>query len=120
MIYASTGTYWGSKVLEGAKLSAIPYLEAASAPKDWLQGVGTCVKRVLISAGDLEYLRDEIVAHGRRVEEYLKDTMIIIQKNGIHNDPLLDFLVGEEDLGYLTPKILDWLDEGSAKYRDRN
>ena len=120
MIYASTGTYWGSKVMEEVKPSAIPHLEAASAPKDWLQGVGTCVKRVLISAGDLEYLRDEIVAYRKRVEEYLKDTTIIIQSNGIHNDLLLDFLVGEEDLGYLTPKILDWLDEGSAKYRDRN
>jgi hypothetical protein len=67
------------------------------------------VKRVLISAGDLEYLRDEIVVYGKRVKEYLKDTTIIVQNNGIHNDPLLDFLVGEEDLGYLTPRILDWI-----------
>jgi hypothetical protein len=109
VIDASIGTYWGSKVLAGAKPSAIPYLQAASAPRDWLQGVDKCVRRVLISAGDLEFLRDEIVHYGKRVGEHLKDTTIIVQENGIHVDPLLDLLVGEKSLGSLTPKILDWL-----------
>ena len=115
VIVSSTGTYWGSKVLDGAKPSAIPYLEAASAPTDWLQGVDKCVKRVLISAGDLELLRDDIVDYGKHVEEYLKDTTIIVQENAIHDDPFLDFLVGEKKLGSLTPKILDWLEEGLAR-----
>ena len=112
---ASIGTYLGSKVLAGAKPFTVPYLEAASAPKDWLQGVDTCVRRLLISAGDLEFLRDEIVHYGKRVEEYLKDTTIIVQENGIHDDPLLDLLAGEKNLGSLTPKILDWLEEGFAR-----
>jgi hypothetical protein len=115
VIDASIGTYWGSKVLSGAEPSTVPYLEAASAPKDWLQGVDKLVRRLLISAGDLEFLRDEIVHYGKRVEEHLKDTTIIVQENGIHDDPLLDLLVGEKDLGSLTPKILDWLEEGFAR-----
>jgi len=115
VIDASIGTYWGSKVLAGADPSAIPYLQAASATRDWLQGVDKCVQRVLISAGGLEFLRDEIVHYGKGVEEHLKDTTIIIQENGIHVDPLLDFLVGEKSLGSLTPKILDWLEEGFAR-----
>ena len=118
MFNASVGKYWGSKVLGGVKPSAIPYLDAASAPKDWLHGVDKCVKRVLISAGELESLRDEIVVYGKYVKEYLKDTTIIVQENGVHNDPLLNFLVGEEDLGNLTPKILDWLNEGFSKDQD--
>ena len=73
------------------------------------------MRRVLISAGELEFLRDEIVHYGKRVEEYLKDTTIIIQENGIHDDPLLDLLVGEKSLGSLTPKILDWLEEGFGR-----
>jgi acetyl esterase/lipase len=115
VLTASIGTYLGSKVLAGAKPSAVPYLEAASSPKDWLQGVDKCVRRVLISAGELEFLRDEIVHYGKRVEEHLKDTTIIVQENGIHDDPLLDLLVGEKSLGSLTPKILDWLEEGFAR-----
>jgi hypothetical protein len=115
VIVSSTGTYWGSKVLDGAKPSAIPYLEAASAPTDWLEGVDKCVKRMLISAGELEILRDDIVDYGKHVGEYLKDTTIIVQENGIHDDPFLDFLVGEKKLGSLTPKILDWLEEGFSR-----
>jgi len=117
MIEAATGIYWGSKVLDEAKPSAIPYLEPARTPENWLQGVDKYVQRVLISAGDLEYLRDEIVVYGKHVEEHHRDTTIIVQENGVHNDPLLDFLVGEEDLGNLTPKIVDWLDEGFSRYR---
>jgi len=115
VVVSSTGTYWGSKVLHGAKPSAIPYLDAANVPKDWLQGVDKCVKRMLISAGDLEILRDAIVDYGKHVGEYLKDTTIIVQENGIHDDPFLDFVVGEKKLGSLTPKILDWLEEGLAR-----
>ncbi|KIM41818.1 hypothetical protein M413DRAFT_445033 [Hebeloma cylindrosporum] len=115
VIVKSTGTYWGAKVLHGATPYAIPYLEAASAPEDWLQGIDKCVKRVLITAGDLEILRDDILDYGKRVGEYLEDTTIIVQENAIHDDPFLDFLVGEKKMGSLTPKILDWLEEGLSR-----
>jgi len=110
-----TGVYWGSKVLDGAKPSAIPYLEASSAPEDWLQGIDKYVKRILITVGDIELLRDDIVDYGKHVEKYLEDTTIIVQENGIHADPFLDFLVGEKKLGSLTPQILDWLEEGLTR-----
>ena len=70
---------------------------------------------MLISAGDSELLRDEIVYYGKRVEEHLKDTMIIVQENGIHGDPFFDLLVGVESSGSLTPAILNWLEEGFAR-----
>ncbi|KIM41787.1 hypothetical protein M413DRAFT_71609 [Hebeloma cylindrosporum] len=109
---APIANYWGSKVMAGATPFSVPYLEAASAPKDWLGGVDKCVKRVLISAGGLELLRDEIVHYGNRVGEYLKDTTVVVQENGIHDDPFFDLFVGEKGLGSLTPKILDWIEEG--------
>ena len=114
VIDPSIGTYWGPNVLVGAKSSDIPYLDPASAPNDWLQGVDKCVRRMLISAGDLELLRDEIVHYGKRVEEHLNDTTIIVQENGIHDDPFFDLLVGVESSGSLTPTILNWLEEGFA------
>ena len=115
VIDVSIGTYWGPNVLAGAKPSAIPYLDPARAPKDWLQGVDKCVRRMLISAGDIELLRDEIVHYGMRVEEHLKDTTIIVQENGIHDDPFFDLLVGVESLESLTPTIFNWLEEGFAR-----
>ena len=77
--------------------------------------VDKCVRHMLISAGDSELLRDEIVYYGKRVEEHLKVTMIIVQENGIHGDPFFDLLVGVESSGSLTPAILNWLEEGFAR-----
>ena len=70
---------------------------------------------MLISAGDLELLRDEIVYYGKLFEEHLKDTTIIVQENGIHGDPFFDLSAGVESSGSLTPTILNWLEEGFAR-----
>ena len=106
---------WGSEILRDVPKEAIPYVEANSAPPMWLNGVDRCVKRVLISAGGVECLRDEIIRYQDRFREHHKDVTFILQANGVHNDPHLDFMTHEKDLGELTPQILDWLDENCAK-----
>ena len=86
-------------VLAGAKPSAFPDFEPASGPICWLQGVDKCLRRMLISAGEL--VRNEIVYHGKRVEagKWIQDVSF------------LDILVRVEPLGSLTPTILNWLKE---------
>jgi len=106
---------WGSEVLRDAPNEAIPYLEPNSTPPMWLNGVDRCVKRVLISAGGVECLRDEIIRYQDRFREHHKDVTFILQANGIHDDPLWDFMTHEKDLGELTPQILDWLDENCTE-----
>ena len=103
--------YWGSEVLRDAPEEATPYLEPNSAPPMWLEGVDRWVKRVLISAGGVECLRDEIIKYQEKMQEHHKDVSFFLQANGIHNDPHWDFVTHERDLGELTPRILDWLDE---------
>ena len=107
--------YWGSEVFRDAPKEAIPYLEPNSAPPMWLYGVDRWVKRVLISAGGVECLRDEIVKYQDGIQEHHKDVTFVLQANGIHNDPYWDFTTHEKDLGELTPRILDWLDENCTK-----
>ncbi|KAF8968821.1 Alpha/Beta hydrolase protein [Flammula alnicola] len=111
---ASCLKYWGAKVLEGVPQSAMPYLEANEAPKDWLEGLDKCVRRVLITAGSVEVLRDEIIKYALTVEGQLKDTTIIIQDNGVHVDPFIDFMLGESS-GQLTHSILNWLDDSFSQ-----
>ena len=108
---------WGSRVFQAAPKEAIPYLEPNSAPPTWLSGIDRCVKRVLISAGGVECLRDEIIKYKDILEEHHKDVTFVLQENGNHDDPFLDFITDEKDLGELTPKILDWLDENCIKSR---
>jgi len=103
--------YWGQKVLEGVPRSVIPYLEPNSAPVGWLDGVDKHVKRLLISAGAVEALRGEIAKYAAVITKYHKDVTFIVQENGAHNDPYNDFLVGEKDLGNLTPLVLEWMDQ---------
>jgi len=107
--------YWGSIVLQDAPKEAIPYLEPNSAPQTWLSGIDVCVKRVLISAGDVECMRDEIVKYQATFKEHHKDVTFILQANGVHDDPFWDFATQEKELGELTPRILDWLDENCTK-----
>ena len=108
--------YWGTKVLRGEPKEAIPYLEPNSAPTMWLDGVeDRCVRRVLISAGEVEVLRDEIIRYQDTFQKHHKDVTFILHANGIHDDPYWDFGTGEKDLGELTPRILDWFDENCTK-----
>jgi acetyl esterase/lipase len=117
VLTGSVYNYLGSKVFRDVapKETALPYLEPNSSPPMWLNGVDRCVKRVLISAGEVECLRDEIIKYHRdRFEEHHKDVTFILQANGIHDDPYWDFATHEKDLGELTPQILDWLDENCS------
>lgn len=102
--------YWGQTVLEGTPKSAIPYLEANETPKDWFKDLPKCTKRILISGGGVEVLCDEIIKYAKTVEKYHKDTTTIIQETGVHIDPMIDFLVGD-DTAEINTQILDWLDE---------
>ena len=65
----------------------MPYLERNSAPMLWLNGVDRCVKRVLISAGEVRCLRDEILKYQDRFQKHHKDVTFILRANGIHDDP---------------------------------
>jgi acetyl esterase/lipase len=104
--------YWGSEVFQNAPKEAIPYLEPNSSPPMWLDGADRCVKRVLISAGGVECLCDEIIKYYQeRIHEHHEDVTFVLQANGVHDDPYWDFATQEKDLGELTPRILDWLDE---------
>ena len=115
IVTSKTLNYWGLEVLRDAPKEAIPYLEPNSGPPKWLNGIDRCVKRVFISAGEVECLRDEIIKYQETFKEHHKDVTFVLQANGNHNDPYWDFSTNEKDLGELTPKILDWLDENCTK-----
>lgn len=109
-----TGLYWANKIMEGVSQKDLPYADPNTAPSDWLKGVDKYVKRIFISAGGAEILRDEIIKYSEMVKQNHRDTTVYIQDFGIHTDPFFDFLVEEKNLGKLTPKIVDFLDSGFA------
>ncbi|KAG6847998.1 hypothetical protein H0H93_004275 [Arthromyces matolae] len=98
--------YYERKVLEGVPESLRVYLEVNKAPVGWFAGIDKLVKRVLITAGELEILRDDIESVAREISRYHNDVEVIVQENGVHVDPFYDIR------GDLTEKILDWFRGG--------
>jgi hypothetical protein len=36
------------------------------------------------------------------------DVRLVVDKYGVHDDPIFDFIAGEKKLGELTPMIISW------------
>ncbi|KAF4611506.1 hypothetical protein D9613_003874 [Agrocybe pediades] len=111
MVYASTLAYWGGEVMKNCPSSSVPYVEANSAPEGWLEGVDKAVKRILISIGENEVLRDACFKYGKTLQKHHKDCSLFLDEGGVHVEPYLPFLVGVQDLGTVTPHLIDWMDQ---------
>ncbi|KNZ71945.1 Meiotically up-regulated gene 180 protein, partial [Termitomyces sp. J132] len=112
IVGTKTFAYCGRKVLEDVPDSLRMYLEISKAPDTWFKGIDKLVSRILITAGGVECLRDDIVQVSHELSKNHSEVRLIVQENGVHNDPFYDFLAGERHLGDLTPKILVWLCQG--------
>ncbi|KAJ7281837.1 Alpha/Beta hydrolase protein [Mycena rebaudengoi] len=88
------------------------FVEAAKAPEGWFEGVDRIANRVLITAGSVECLRDDIVIFGEGLKKHHPKVELVVQKGGLHDDMFLDFFVKEKKLGSLTPLIVEWLAAG--------
>ncbi|KAJ7222317.1 Alpha/Beta hydrolase protein [Mycena pura] len=103
---------WGAEILKDTPPSDNAYVEAVRAPEDWFAGVERLVDRVLISSGGVELLRDDIVAFGEAFKKHHKETELVVQKDGLHEDMYFDFVLGEKKLSSLTPLTVEWLAAG--------
>jgi len=100
---------FGQLVSDGIKEEAhLPYIDAHFAPDGWYDGLDEVAETLLISAGELECLRDDILLFSEKVCKTHPRAQVVLDKNGIHDDPFFNFLAGEKNLGTLTPKIVDW------------
>jgi acetyl esterase/lipase len=111
VLTASALIYWGRKIHEGLPTLAKPYLNANGAPKDWLKGLDKVVKQILISAGDVEVLRDAVIKYFKTVEKDHKNVTLFLHDKGAHDETFLLFFTGDED-SKLSPLLLDWLEQG--------
>ncbi|KAF5347235.1 hypothetical protein D9756_009924 [Leucocoprinus leucothites] len=102
--------YWGSHVLGPVPAKHLDYIEANSAAEDWWKGVDAFVDRVLVSAGRDECLKNEIIRFQSTFDNFHAHVKLELH-DGVHNDPMNDFAVGEKN-GTMTNLIIDWLTVG--------
>jgi len=108
----STLNYWGSTILADVPQDHIPYIEANSAPESWFKGVDAQVSRVLITAGGVECLKGDIILFEKVLSRHHANVTLVVQSNGVHNDPFSDFTFADSKLSDVTPVICRWLFEG--------
>ncbi|KAF7354573.1 Abhydrolase-3 domain-containing protein [Mycena sanguinolenta] len=105
----------GAEILPGFPDDAAAFAEPAKAPESWFHGVDGLFERVLVTAGEFECMRDDIVQLSDKLKKGRHpDVELVIQDGGLHDDMFLDFMVKEKKLGPLTPLIIDWLYAGFA------
>jgi acetyl esterase/lipase len=114
VVSAKTFAYCGRKAPADVPELSQCYLEASRSPEGWFKGVEGVVDRVLVTAGARECLKDDIELFYRSLSTYHSGMEFTVQKDGVHNDPYYNFLVGEKKLSDLTPLIINWLLEGFA------
>ncbi|ETW83716.1 hypothetical protein HETIRDRAFT_471997 [Heterobasidion irregulare TC 32-1] len=86
------------------------YFEPFAANDSWWIGLEKVFPRIICSAGEVECLRDSILAFGETLKKYVKDTTITLEKNGVHLD-VLRFAVGQggKSDGYKVD--IEWLSD---------
>ncbi|KAF7362878.1 Abhydrolase-3 domain-containing protein [Mycena venus] len=102
----------GASVQAGFPEEDNMYAETVKAPEEWFKGVDRLVKRVLITLGEKEGLRDDVISFGVTFKQYHRSAEVVAQEGGIHEDMFLGFMVAEKKLGTLTPLIIDRLVTG--------
>lgn len=112
IISPSTLVESGSAILSGVEDDHLPYIDSYFAPPNWYDNMGTVVRKVLITAGRHECLREDIIQFGKKVEMSNArgdlDMKMVVDQHGVHDDPLFDFIIGEKKLGELTPMMISW------------
>ncbi|KAF5387548.1 hypothetical protein D9757_006563 [Collybiopsis confluens] len=94
--------------------SLTPYVEPVRAPDDWFAGLEDVVDRILLSTGNEERLFDQdVVFFEKKIKECHRNATLVIQEGGLHDDPIMDFLISEVPLeNTLTPVVLEWIAKG--------
>ncbi|PPR00300.1 hypothetical protein CVT24_004590 [Panaeolus cyanescens] len=104
---------FGNMVLDSVtEKNMMPYIDMSFAPGGWYDGIDTKVDRILITAGDAECLRDDILEFADKIGKSHRTTKVIVQPHGVHDDPFYDFMAKETRLVDLTKHIVNWFVEG--------
>ncbi|KAJ7611193.1 Alpha/Beta hydrolase protein [Roridomyces roridus] len=101
----------GSRILADVPPSSLHYVDSARAPESWFAGIQGVVDSILITAGECECMRDDILQLGALLQRHHGKVEVVVQPGGFHEDMFLDFDWGTE-VGILTPLIVERLVEG--------
>lgn len=86
-----------------------PNFDPSTAPQAWWEGLGDVVGHLLITIGEVELLKDHMVALGDRLGRKHPRVLTIVETNGVHMNLLMDFAAGEGKQSSTYKFLLTWL-----------
>ncbi len=90
--------------------SDIAYADALEAPEERFKPFGETIERILVTAGEWDFLVDDDRRfYEKCLKPFHRDVRFVVEKEGEHVAPVLDFVMKGERLSILTPLILEWL-----------
>ena len=87
------------------------HFEPIAADDSWWTGLDKAFPRILSTARGVECLRDPILAFGETLQKHVKDTTVVLERNGVHEDVLRDFGVGQGEESEAYKLDIEWLSE---------
>ncbi|KAK0462119.1 Alpha/Beta hydrolase protein [Armillaria novae-zelandiae] len=97
-------------LLKDVPESDIAYADSLEAPEEWFKPLGETIGHILITVGEWDFLVDDDKGfYEKCVKPFHRDARFVVEKEGEHVVPILDFVMKEERLSILTPLIVEWL-----------
>ena len=108
-----TFLHWGLNIVNAVPLGERSYIEPSLSPMEWFQDAPRVIERFLVTAGEYEISRDDILAFANKHLSSCKDVTVILQEQGVHVEPLYNFTEDTRDQdGEITSSILKWFKTG--------
>jgi acetyl esterase/lipase len=103
---------WGRIVLSPIPREHHNYIDSHTTPPAWFDGISTLVDRILVTAGDSECMRTDIVTLANEIlGKHHDNVKLIVQENGVHIEPIFGF-TGKNGKGEITATLVQWFKEG--------
>ncbi|GJJ05963.1 hypothetical protein Clacol_000150 [Clathrus columnatus] len=119
LVPASCLETWGKLYLDPIPEDHHLYVHANIAPERFFEGVDKIVQRFIITGGEKECLRDDIILFSDILKKVHGDVTLIVEKDAIHADPIFAFASKTEKLCLASLQVLEWISEETFHSSDR-
>lgn len=108
LIPASCLASWGKLYLDPIPEDQRCYAHSNIAPEGFFKGIDKIVERIMITAGDKECLRDDIISFSNTLKKDHEDVTLIVEKDAVHAEPIFGFAT-DPTFSPASRQILKWI-----------
>ncbi|KAJ7572133.1 alpha beta-hydrolase [Mycena floridula] len=105
---------WRDAYLQSIPDSQRVFVQPNTTPENWFKGVQNVVKRIMITGGGREILRDSIVQFSATLQEFHNDVTVDIFEEGTHCDAMFALAAKSLDKHPAELKMVNWFVESIA------